>query len=45
LFQGMFYKSILTFNPGWTSDAQHFDLELAFPVKTMKGIRRRLWQK
>ena len=28
LFQGMFDKNILTFNPGWTSDAQsHFDLE------------------
>jgi len=38
LFQGMFDKNILTFNPGWTSDAQpHFDLELAFPVKKMKG--------
>ena len=22
LFQGMFDKNILTFNPGWTSDAQ-----------------------
>ena len=32
LFQGMFDKNILTFNPGWTSDAQpHFDLELLFP--------------
>jgi len=38
LFQGMFDKNILTFNPGWTSDAQpHFDLELVFPVKKMKG--------
>ena len=38
LFQGMFDKNILTFNPGWTSDAQpHLDLELAFPVKKMKG--------
>jgi hypothetical protein len=38
LFQGMFDKNILTFNPGWTSDAQpHVDLELAFPVKKMKG--------
>ncbi len=28
LFQGMFDQNILTFNPGWTSDAQpHFDLE------------------
>ena len=28
LFQGMFDKNILTFNPGWTSDAQpYFDLE------------------
>ena len=28
LFQGMFDKNILTFNPGWTSGAQpHFDLE------------------
>jgi hypothetical protein len=34
----MFNKNILTFNLGWTSDAQpHFDLELAFPVKKMKG--------
>lgn len=23
LFQGMFDKNILTFNPGWSSDAQH----------------------
>jgi len=31
LFQGMFDKNILTFNPGWTSDAQpHFDLVLSF---------------
>ena len=46
LFQGMFDKNILTLNPGWTSDAQpHFDLELVFPVKKMKGLRRRLWQK
>ncbi len=38
LFQGMFDKNILTFNPGWNSDAQpHFDLELVFPVKKMKG--------
>ena len=28
LFRGIFDKNILTFNPGWTSDAQpHFDLE------------------
>ena len=39
LFQGMFDKNILTFNPGWTSDAQpRFDLELAFPVKKMKEV-------
>lgn len=25
LFQGMFDKNILTFNPGWTSDAQPLD--------------------
>jgi hypothetical protein len=38
LFQGMFDKNTLTFNPGWTSEAQpHFDLELVFPVKKMKG--------
>jgi len=38
LFLGMFDKNILTFKPGWTSDAQpHFDLELVFPVKKMKG--------
>lgn len=23
LFQGVFDKNILTFNPGWSSDAQH----------------------
>jgi len=38
LLQGMFDKNILTFNPGWTSDAQpHFDLGLVFPVQKMKG--------
>jgi hypothetical protein len=38
LFQGMFDKNILTFNPGWASDVQpHFDLQLAFPAKKMKG--------
>jgi len=26
-------------------DWSHCDLELAFPVKKMKGLRRRLWQK
>ena len=25
LFQGMFDKNILTFNPGWNSDAQKLD--------------------
>jgi hypothetical protein len=36
--QRMFDKNMLTFNPGLTSDARpHFDLELAFPVKKMKG--------
>ena len=25
LFQGMFEKNILTFNPGWDSDAQNLD--------------------
>jgi lactoylglutathione lyase len=25
LFQGMFEKNILTFNPGWNSDAQELD--------------------
>ena len=25
LFQGMFAKNILTFNPGWNQDAQLFD--------------------
>ena len=25
LFQGMFEKNILTFNPGWTQDAQKLD--------------------
>ena len=25
LFQGMFEKNILTFNPGWNSDAQNVD--------------------
>jgi len=34
----MFDKNILTFNPGWMSDVQpHFDLELVFSVKKMKG--------
>ena len=27
LFQGMFDKNILTFNPGWTDAQPHFDLE------------------
>jgi uncharacterized glyoxalase superfamily protein PhnB len=26
LFQGMFEKNSLTFNPGWTSDAQELDV-------------------
>ena len=25
LFQGMFEKNMLTFNPGWDQDAQHLD--------------------
>ncbi|TCP52766.1 catechol 2,3-dioxygenase-like lactoylglutathione lyase family enzyme [Tumebacillus sp. BK434] len=25
LFQGMFDKNILTFNPGWNQDAEHLD--------------------
>lgn len=31
LFQGMFDKNILTFNPGWTSDAQ--------PLKQFTDVR------
>jgi lactoylglutathione lyase len=31
LFQGMFDQNILTFNPGWTSDAQ--------PLKTFTDVR------
>jgi predicted enzyme related to lactoylglutathione lyase len=31
LFQGMFEKNILTFNPGWTSDAQ--------PLKEFTDVR------
>jgi predicted enzyme related to lactoylglutathione lyase len=31
LFQGMFDKNILTFNPGWTSDAQ--------PLKRFTDVR------
>jgi len=31
LFQGMFDKNILTFNPGWTSDAQ--------PLKEFTEVR------
>jgi lactoylglutathione lyase len=31
LFQGMFDKNILTFNPGWTSDAQ--------PLKEFTDVR------
>jgi hypothetical protein len=32
LFQGMFGKNILTFNPGWTSDALR--IELTTPLST-----------
>ena len=37
LFQGMFEKNILTFNPGWDSDAQELD---AFP--DIREIQRHL---
>lgn len=37
LFQGMFEKNILTFNPGWNSDATPFD-----PFDDVRAIQARL---
>jgi lactoylglutathione lyase len=39
LFQGMFEKNILTFNPGWNSDAQQgvADHSLAPPVLRLQN--------
>lgn len=37
LFQGMFDKNILTFNPGWDSDAQNTD-----PFMDVREIQKRL---
>lgn len=37
LFQGMFEKNILTFNPGWDADAQNVD-----PFTDVRAWQRRL---
>ncbi len=37
LFQGMFDTNILTFNPGWTSDARNMD-----PFEDVRAIQSRL---
>jgi predicted enzyme related to lactoylglutathione lyase len=37
LFQGMFDKNILTFNPGWNQDAQMVD-----PFTDVRELQRRL---
>ena len=37
LFQGMFERNMLTFNPGWDQDAQPFD-----PFTDVRDIQRRL---
>jgi lactoylglutathione lyase len=37
LFQGMFEKNILTFNPGWDSDAKSVD-----PFTDVRELQRRL---
>ncbi len=37
LFQGMFEKNLLTFNPGWDSNAQHVD-----PFTDVRELQRRL---
>jgi len=37
LFQGMFEKNILTFNPGWDSNAQNVD-----PFTDVRELQRRL---
>ena len=37
LFQGMFEKNILTFNPGWDGDAQDVD-----PFTDVRELQRRL---
>jgi catechol 2,3-dioxygenase-like lactoylglutathione lyase family enzyme len=37
LFQGMFERNLLTFNPGWDADAQEVD-----PFTDVREIQRRL---
>jgi catechol 2,3-dioxygenase-like lactoylglutathione lyase family enzyme len=37
LFQGMFEKNILTFNPGWDADAKDVD-----PFTDVRALQRRL---
>ena len=37
LFQGMFERNMLTFNPGWSQDAQNVD-----PFTDVRDIQRRL---
>jgi catechol 2,3-dioxygenase-like lactoylglutathione lyase family enzyme len=37
LFQGMFERNMLTFNPGWRQDAQNVD-----PFTDVRDIQRRL---
>lgn len=37
LFQGMFERNILTFNPGWDSDGRNVD-----PFEDVRAIQRRL---
>ena len=37
LFQGMFERNMLTFNPGWSQDAQNVD-----PFTDIRDIQRRL---
>ncbi len=37
LFQGMFDKNILTFNPGWDQDAQNVD-----PFTDVRELRQRV---
>ena len=40
LFQGMFEGNMLTFNPGWDSNAQHVD-----PFEDVRSIQQRLKEK
>jgi lactoylglutathione lyase len=43
LFQGMFDKNILTFNPGWGSDAQQ--LREFTDVRELQRPAQRSWRK